>query len=164
MTLVIRVVGDEDVPDILTINQASTPHVAPIDFAEWGRLRSNGAQCYVAARPEVTAYLISFSSKSPHDGEEFQLFRERLQGPFLYIDQVAVAPLHRHSHIGRALYHYVESQARSHGVFQLCCEVNVIPPNPLSMSFHRAMHFEPIIELALTDHRRVALMVKNLAR
>jgi predicted GNAT superfamily acetyltransferase len=142
---------------VLAINAASLPAVTPLDAAELARLLSFANIALVAVRgDEVVGYAISMPRHAEYDGEEFLEFRKLIPHPFLYIDQLAVAPAHKGSGIARALYETLESAARELGQTLLCCEVNTLPPNPVSAVFHRALGFAPCGKLATRDGSRAA--------
>jgi predicted GNAT superfamily acetyltransferase len=111
----------------------------------------------------ISGYALAFPSDAPYDGEEFGTLRKRLSDPFIYIDQVAVAPNMRRNGIASSLYLALEREAESQAVSVLCCEVNLEPPNPTSLAFHLARGFQQLGELATEDGRRVALMSRQLA-
>jgi len=62
---------------------------------------------------------------------------------------------------GRSVYEQLAEAARVRGITALCCEVNIVPPNPNSRAFHRALGFEALRELATRDGRVVVLLRKT---
>jgi predicted GNAT superfamily acetyltransferase len=153
----------DDLDEIVRINRASQPHVAPLDRRELERLGGLGAHVFVnesSGRP--AAYLIVFSATAPYDGEEFGWFRRRSRDGFWYVDQLAIDPVRRRSGIGRELYAHVAASSRASGACELCCEVNLWPPNPDSLAFHRRLGFREVGELDVSDGRRVALLTWRL--
>ena len=161
----LRVWRDTDIEAVLGINAASQPHVARLDRAEVRRLLVIGARIWVVTGDgdEVIAYLIAFPSDAPYDGQEFAYFTGRLGGGFLYVDQVAIHPQHRRGGLGRALYEHVAGLARAERLRALCCEVNLVPPNPDSRVFHARAGFVAVDQLALPDGRTVELLTRGLA-
>lgn len=77
---------------------------------------------------------------------------------------MAVTPHARGSGVGRALYTALEQAAVQQGANVLCCEINVLPPNPESMAFHTKMGFDVIGTLTTRDGRSVELRSKILTR
>ena len=130
-----------------------------------GEAASLAGQCELAltARIDdtVTGYLYAMASGSAYAGEEFLWFAERLDCPFLYIDQVAVAVRFRRVGIGAALYRAAEAWAGANDIEILCCEVNRVPPNPESMAFHRTQGYRDAGKMRLSDGRRVAMLTKS---
>jgi len=89
--------------------------------------------------------------------------RETLVGPYLYVHQVTVATRFRGMAVGRSLYDEIRSVAVRGGVGVLCCEVNLSPPNPRSLAFHRKLGFGRVATLSTRDGREVELLAKTLS-
>lgn len=154
-----------DAAALLQVNAGSRPHVAALDSAELARLRQLGARVLIADRAgEVAGYLLAFLDSAPYDGEEFRYCQRHLAPPFLYIDQVAVAPSFRRRGVARSLYEAIAAHAQVPASTRLCCEVNIDPPNPGSLDFHERMGFERLAELRVADGRIVALLVATSSR
>jgi uncharacterized protein len=160
----IRPIWEADRADILQINAASCPAVAPLDGAELERLLALSDQHRVAVASDgaVLAYMLAFAQGCAYDGEEFQYFRAHFSEPFLYVDQVAVAPQRQRSRIGSQLYQALFARARSEQIEWLCCEVNLAPPNPASLDFHRQLGFTAVGNGDTLDGRRVAFLARKL--
>jgi uncharacterized protein len=158
-----RALHERDAQQVLAINRDSRPGVAPLGAAELSRLMSLPHEHRVATRGAALAgYLLAFHRGAPYDGEEFLAFGRFFTGPYLYVDQVAVAPAFRDTGVGRSLYEAIESAAALRGTDVLCCEVNLAPPNPGSQAFHRRLGFGPVATLATRDGRYVELLAKTL--
>lgn len=154
-----------DTEQLLAINAAAIPAVATLDRQELVRL-AQLSDLHLAAFNGNTllGYLLVFHSNDDYDGEEFRLLRSRFKESFIYIDQVAVRSDARGTGIGRRLYAALEASAAAAGVTLLCCEVNIQPPNPDSLAFHRRLGFERQGVLSIRDGREVALLSKHLPR
>ena len=155
-----RIARDGDVANIIAINQASRPAVAALDRRELSRLLNIGAIVLVAdLECCVSGYLIAFTQDAAYDGEEFRYFRQSLKRNFLYVDQAAVDQRFYRRGVGTTLYQALAERMPATGAATLCCEVNIEPPNPVSMAFHRQIGFRVTTELVITDGRTVALLV-----
>lgn len=155
-----------DQTDILRINAAALPGVAPLDALELHRLMALPNRHLVVEEESesraVVGYALAFPSTAPYDGEEFLTFQRTLSRPFVYIDQIAIQPTARRTRLGSTLYDVLERDARIEAISALCCEVNLDPPNPGSMAFHQRSGFSIIGELHTADDRTVALLIKTL--
>ena len=163
-TLTIRPMISADAPAILAINAICRPAVAGIDLADLRRLDRVGATGWVACdASEVVGYLLAFSSTSDYDGEEYLSFRGAISVPFLYVAQIAIAASHRRFGAGKKLYATALRRARKDGASLVCCEVNLEPPNPESLAFHRTLGFQRFGDLRLADGYLVTLLTLRLA-
>jgi predicted GNAT superfamily acetyltransferase len=161
---VIRALTDADGAQVLALNRAARPNVAPLDSAELARLQtpSNG-HVVIVEDGAVLGYALVFPDDAAYDGEEFRVLRTRVPRPFTYVDQVAVHPPAHRMGIGRRLYRHVEQAALARGATCLCCEVNLAPPNPASSAFHERLGFRSVGRLSTTDGREVDLLAKRLS-
>ena len=161
-SLRIRAATPDDHPAVLEVNGAAMPGVTPIDETELRYLGSAAALFLVAElNGDVVGYLLAFSPEDDIDGEEFHWFREHVPTS-LYVDQVAVHARYRRRGIGRALYDEVLAAARRGGFACLTCEINLAPPNPGSLAFHRAFGFREIGRMTVTDGRHVSLQASEI--
>lgn len=164
MSLSIRPIRVDDFADVLRINAESVPYVAKLDERELDRLVALAALAWVAESTAggVCGYLLAMSSADDYDGEEFRCFQQKLNQPFTYIDQMTIDFGARRTKIGSRMYERLTRWSHEHNRFVLCCEVNVRPPNPISMRFHETVGFEPLGELETSDGRMVAMLRKHL--
>ncbi len=160
----IRALSASDKDAVLRINADGQPGVAQLDHSEFERLMAISNRHLALEGPDtaLAGYILAFHSDAPYDGEEFQIFGMSATAPFIYIDQVATAAGMRRAGLATALYEAMERLAQAELVFTLCCEVNLNPPNPISLAFHRARGFNQTTVLEAQDGRTVALMGKSL--
>jgi uncharacterized protein len=85
-------------------------------------------------------YLISFDQDADYDSANFHWFRTRYPR-FVYIDRVVVAARARGQGIARRFYEGLFDQARTAEHMQITCEINLVPANPGSLAFHKALGF-----------------------
>lgn len=157
----IRSLRHGDSEAVLRINAAAGAAVAQLDLAELSRLMAI-SPLHLAAVDRggrVAGYALAFSNRHAYDGEEFLSFRASSGDAFIYIDQIAIDVGARRAGVGRTLYRELASRAASPAT-ALCCEVNLAPPNPVSLAFHRRMGFTQCGELDTRDGRTVALLRK----
>lgn len=122
----------------------------------------NGHIVAVSENNEVAGYALTFGREAAYDGEEFLALRLSISQPFLYIDQVAIAPEARRKGLGLDIYAAIEAVAARHGIRRLCCEVNISPANPVSLEFHTKIGFESVCQMHASDGRKVLLLAKAL--
>ena len=78
----------------------------------------------------------------------------------MYVDRVVVDPKHRRKGIARALYEDLFAVARAAADEHVLCEVNLVPPNPVSDAFHASLGFREVGRGTLT---RLGREVRYLA-
>jgi hypothetical protein len=160
--ITVHLVRPADLEVLRAINAAGLPGVTPLSTEELAALETGALRCWVAEAPEgVAGYLIAYTASDAYDGEEFAWFQRHF-ARFLYIDQVAIASRSRRGGIGSALYQAIADEALALGLDSLTCEVNLVPPNPVSLSFHRARGFQEVGVLRAQDGRTVALLRRAL--
>ena len=160
--ITIRAARQQDFDAILAINAEGQPGVSALTRAELVSALESGSVWVAEGTTGLAGYLVAYRSDAVYDGEEFAWFQSRYS-PFLYIDQVAVAPQQRRAAVGFQLYQTVERAAREQGLFALVCEVNLEPPNPISLAFHTRNDFHEVGVLDTRDGRKVTLLLKRLA-
>jgi uncharacterized protein len=162
-TLTIRPALDQDFERILAINEDGRPGVSPLTPPELAAICAGAGLFGVAEIDrEVVGYVIAYTDEDVYDGEEFNWLK-RSFARFLYIDQIAIARAARRSGIGARIYRSLEQCAREQALTSLVCEVNLDPPNPVSLEFHTRQRFVEVGTLATADGRKVSLRRKELA-
>lgn len=137
---------------LLALNNA---HATELSRLDPDRLQALVGAAFMAARVgEADAFLLAFDQDAAYDSPNFQWFRAR-GDRFVYVDRVVVAPHGRGRGLARRLYGELVARARAAGLPRIVCEVNAIPPNPSSDSFHDALGFRAVGEGRLPGGKRV---------
>jgi hypothetical protein len=156
--LTIRPAHQRDTSAILAINAAGLPGVYPLTPEEVADTLAASPYFTVAELDgQVAGYLIGYTEKDRCEGDEFAWFQAHLSR-FLYIDQIAVSPEARRARIGAQLYTHAADHARAQAIPVLVCEVNLDPPNPVSLQFHAQIGFKEVDVLSVGDGRTVSLL------
>ncbi len=109
---------------------------------------------------EVVAFALAIAQGAPYDSRNYSWFSERYER-FLYLDRIAVdAPMRRHG-LGGQLYDAMEETAASFE--RMVCDVDIEPPNDVSLAFHAARGYRQVGSLAHGTLETVALLGKELA-
>jgi uncharacterized protein len=114
----------------------------------------------VEIEAEIAAFLIVLDATADYQSINYQWFRDRYRD-FLYIDRIAVDSRFHRGGLGRALYQDLFAEVRRRDVARICAEVNLQPPNPGSIAFHRAMGFVEVGELEHPGEKKVAMFVRE---
>ena len=135
-----------DLPLVLEINNANTPGVSELTLFE---LETDIKNCLHALaidneHGEVCAFCITFAPDAPDAGANHQWFAERYES-FVYLDRIAIDSNHQNRGLGALLYQSVEQHMLNSAEHSLlCCEVNLEPPNPGSLRFHKRIGFTEV--------------------
>jgi predicted GNAT superfamily acetyltransferase len=143
---VVRNIEAADLSKVLEINNANTPGVSELTFAELETDLDNSLHALAIdnEQGEVCAFCITFDPVAPDAGDNHRWFAERYKS-FVYLDRIAIDSNHQNSGLGALLYQSVEQQmikSAEHSL--LCCEVNLEPPNPGSLRFHHRIGFTEV--------------------
>ena len=147
MTITLRPLHAGDIPRIVALNDAAYPAVPITPTADMAALLAT-ADFTLAAIDEAEAllgFVIGMRPGSSYESENYRYFESR-GGDYLYIDRIVIDEASRGVGVGRMLYAAVFDLARSEGRLEVTCEVNVEPPNPVSLAFHARMGFERVGE------------------
>jgi hypothetical protein len=143
----IRDVVRADHPAILAINNAAVPAMNRLDDATLDWLVRHAAYARVATDAgSVSAFLLGLPPGTAYESANYRWFEAHFQN-FLYVDRVAVIARARGRGIGTALYSDIARAARPRYEC-LLAEVNEVPPNPRSITFHEQNGFVRVGELA----------------
>jgi predicted GNAT superfamily acetyltransferase len=163
MTARIRNLRIEDFPAVLELNSASVHFLSPLDRKRLEDLYARAGYARAAEEDaQVAAFLLAFRENAGYDSPNYLWFSERYEG-FLYIDRVVVRTNRRGKGIAGMLYRDLFSFAAQIGVKVVTCEVDILPPNPVSLRFHRNRGFVEVGTLRpYGGAKRVALMEKRM--
>jgi uncharacterized protein len=131
----IRPITSDDLPALVALNDAHAVEVNALGAAGLAALVAGAAVARVV--DGGLGFLIALDERTPSHGPNHGWFLAR-QPAFLYIDRVVVAPEARGRGLARRLYDELATLA---GGRPLCCEVNLVPPNPGSLAFHERLGF-----------------------
>lgn len=158
----LRDLTSRDVPAILTLNNDATPAVPTATEVELANLLGLSSFSFAAVvEDDVVGFVIGFAPGSNYASPNYRYFEER-GTDHLYVDRIVVAEEARGMRIGQTLYDRVAELAVSQGRVEVTCEVNLDPPNPASLAFHRRVGFHEVGQQT-TDYATVALLARPLA-
>ena len=142
----VRNIEIADLARVLEINNANKPGVSELTLSE---LETDFKNCLHALaidneHGEVCAFCITFAPDAPDAGTNHRWFADRFES-FVYLDRIAIDSAHQNLGLGALLYQAVEQRmfdSAKHSL--LCCEVNLEPPNPGSLRFHKRIGFTEV--------------------
>ena len=152
-----------DWPAILALNAESVHFLSPLDILRLAELAAAAFYLRVVAGEggAVAGFLLGFGKGAAYDSPNYRWFEARYDS-FAYIDRVVVAPAFRGRRLADRLYDDFETFARGRGLTALVCEVNVAPPNPVSLAFHTRRGFVEVAQQPYGEGKMVAMLAQNL--
>lgn len=153
-----------EAPALLALNNAAVPNVNALAAAEFTALAAMGSVRVVAGEDGLAprALMVTLPAGASYKSLNYLWFAARYDD-FLYVDRIVVAPAARGLGLGRALYEDAFAQAREAGCPRVLSEVNIDPPNPGSLAFHRRLGFGIVAERRnAASGKGVAMMVRDL--
>jgi predicted GNAT superfamily acetyltransferase len=142
----VRDIEIADLARVLEINNANTPGVSELTFAELELDLHSSLHALAIDNElgEVCAFCITFDPDAPDAGDNHRWFAERYKS-FVYLDRIAIDSNHQNRGLGALLYQSVEQHMIHSSEYSLlCCEVNLEPPNPGSLRFHQRIGFTEV--------------------
>ena len=141
----IRTMEPRDIPFILRLNEENVEVLSPMD-EEKLRAFEAMAELFLVAEADggPAAFLIALREGcEAYDSENYRWF-SRHYPAFLYIDRIVIDGPFRGRGLGRALYERVFHHAEETAVPFVTAEVDTVPYNEASLSFHGAMGFREV--------------------
>ncbi len=161
----IRNIEIADLARVLEINNANTPGVSELTLAELQLDFKNSLHALAIDNEhgEVCAFCITFAQDASDAGDNHRWFAERYKS-FVYLDRIAIDSTYQNLGLGALLYQAVEYEMlQSADYSMLCCEVNLEPPNPGSLRFHKRIGFTEIGQYSPQEIYLVIMLSKNLS-
>jgi predicted GNAT superfamily acetyltransferase len=163
--LVIRSIEPADLDRLLGLNEANVPEVGSVDAhrMEFIIAESPIALAAVAGGVVVGVCLV-LAADSTYDSVNYRWFTQRYDR-FMYLDRVAVDASERGRGVGRALYGEVDRRmAAIDHADHLALEVNVDPPNEVSLAFHARLGFSEVGQQNTPYGIRVSMQLRPTTR
>lgn len=161
--LVIRNASPGDHASILVLNNAAVPHVNALSEDEFAWLAAHAAYFRVVESCDgglgVRGFVLALGPGLDYWSENYRWFGARRER-FLYLDRVVVAEEAQRAGVGRALY--ADIAAFALGTWpSITLEVNLRPPNPTSIAFHKAMGYVQVGIREYDEKKRAVVMLER---
>jgi uncharacterized protein len=142
----IRDITPPDYAEIVAINNATVPAMNEQNLETLQWLVEHATYARVVTDSEgIAAFLLGLERGTGYPSLNYKWFSERFES-FLYVDRIAVAARARRRGLGSRLYDDMASFARGRWPCILA-EINLDPPNPETVAFHKRHGFEHVGEL-----------------
>ncbi len=161
MKITLRNASAEDLDEVLALNEANVPAVGAVSIEKMHWFQDHAHYFRVAVAEErLAAFLIGLRPGTTYESTNYRWFCDNYDD-FAYVDRIAVSEHARR--LGLASRLYDDFAAAMTEVEVMTCEVNILPPNPTSMSFHERMGFRQVGTIEYErGAKSVALMERKL--
>ena len=141
----IRPCTEDDVDALVAINNSGYPAVPMATAGEMLGLLSMCSLALIAQDEEGVplGFVMAMDPGLNYASENYVFFESRFSN-HLYIDRIVLSDESRGLGLGSTLYQHVFDRARADGRERVTCEVNLEPPPPGSLRFHRRWGFEDV--------------------
>ena len=160
----IRDIAEVDFPAVLELNLASVHFLSPLSHARLEGLRGQSAYHRVLEENgRIAAFILAFRRDADYDSPNFLWFKDRYPS-FLYVDRLVVRADCRGKGYGKALYRDLAAYCVEQKLPRITCEVDILPPNPVSLRFHAEHGFEEVgSQWPYDGKKKVMLMEKRIS-
>ena len=145
MVPTIRPLEASDLLAVTAINNDGYPAVPITTVEEMAALVDLSSLALVAEDDAGVhlGFLLAMDPGQDYDSENYVFFDAAFDN-HLYIDRIVLSEHARGLGLGGELYQRVFDKARADGRSHVTCEVNLEPPNPGSLRFHRRWGFQDV--------------------
>ena len=147
-----RILSSKTLENLYSLNQENTPEVGSIRSVESFALLLNKSSInlLIEYKKEPIGFIICFRENSEYESLNYKYFDQNKE-KFLYIDRVLIKSNYRRMGLGTRVYKYLDEIAAKE-LLPICCEVNSIPLNQISLNFHAKNGFIEVGERDFKDH------------
>ena len=110
---------------------------------------------YILSDNEIIGFLVCFREQSKYHSPNYGFFNNS-ENKYMYVDRIAIKQNNLGKGLGSQLYNRLYKIAGTKHL-PICCEVNTIPKNQVSLNFHYKNNFKSVGEYDFDDHSVVYL-------
>lgn len=138
--------------NLYLLNQENTPEVGSIKNAEYfaSLLDKSSINLLIVYKNQPIGFVICFRENLEYESLNYKFFNESKKN-FLYIDRVVINSSYRRMGLGTMMYKYLDGVAGK-DILPICCEVNSVPRNEISINFHIKNGFKEVGQKDFEDH------------
>ena len=134
----------------IKLNNSYSPFLGPLDSIDQTEKLLNMSLYTLVLMDQDTikGFCVVFKENSDYESENYKYFNKKHK-KFLYIDRIGISGDLKQKGIGTSMYNYIFNNNENH--VPVCAEVNSIPLNEASISFHLRLEFKDIHKKRLND-------------
>ena len=147
-----RNISSNILKSLYSLNQENTPEVGSIGSVEsfTSLLDKSSLNLLIKYEKQPIGIVSCFRENLEYESLNYKFFNETKKN-FLYIDRVVIKSQYRRMGVGTKVYKYLDEVAAKE-LLPICCEVNSIPLNQISLNFHAKNGFVEVGEKDFKDH------------
>lgn len=152
---ILRPATEKDYSEILALNEALVHFLSPMDKTKLAHLHTQAELLWVCeVEGRVAAFLLALGQGKDYDSVNYNWFENRYPH-FLYIDRVVVGEDFQGRGLGKQLYRAISAYGKSMGFPCVTAEIDIAPPNPTSLEFHKGFGFQEVGRQSVADGKKV---------
>jgi len=140
------------IKELYSLNQDNVPALGSLttetELEELIKL--SDTSMYILSNNEIIGFLVCFRERSKYHSPNYIFFNNN-ESKFMYVDRIAIKQNNINKGLGSLLYNKLYKLAALKQL-PICCEVNTIPINQISLNFHYKNNFKPVGEYDFDDH------------
>ena len=145
----------KDLEKILELNEKLVHFLSPLTKESLKKLIS---QCDFTLVVEIDgnleAFVLALSENKNYESVNYQWFLKNYN-EFLYIDRIVVSQKYQGQGIGKEIYINIIKKAKKENYPYLLAEIDVKPPNPKSLNFHKSFGFKEVGRQSIYNGKKV---------
>ena len=147
-----RSIPSNTLENLYSLNQENIPEVGSIRSLESfaSLLDRSSINLLIKYKKQVIGFVICFRENLEYESLNYKFFNGSKQ-KFLYIDRVVIKSDYRRMGFGTRVYKFLDEIAAKESL-PICCEVNSIPLNQISLNFHAKNGFIKVGEKEFKNH------------
>jgi len=153
---------NKDLPRVVDLNQGALPAVSSITLDDMIHfLEILDYFRVIKINSNIIGFLIALTPGKDYQSPNYKWF-EKQYSQFMYVDRIVIDPAFQGQGLGWVFYDDVK--IFSHGFAPIMtCEVNMRPPNKVSIFFHEKYGFEKVgTQKTEGGNKEVSLMVYKI--
>jgi predicted GNAT superfamily acetyltransferase len=145
----------EDYEQILKLNEESVHFLSPLSREKLAHLHQQSEILKVIEVDGVVeAFVLALKEGKDYDSVNYIWFAKNYD-KFLYIDRVVVSVKQQNSGLGKLLYEEVIKHAKSINTPVVTAEIDIEPPNPVSLKFHEKFGFKEVGKQSVASGKKI---------
>jgi len=149
--------------EVLALNERLVHYLSPLSLEGLQSLADQSNLFKVVVQHgKVVGFFISLREGQPYESVNYRWFSQRYPA-FLYIDRIVISQEMQGKGLGKALYQHLFDYAREKNITLIAAEIYSLPPNKVSLEFHKANGFLEVGRQMTTDgSREVSMQLKKI--